>query len=377
MALSDWSTTAASNVLANIGISFDEGWLPSTVNDSMRSLIAQMATAFGNYPGQTWRNKLINGDMEVWQRGTSIAVAASATAYAADRWYITTGANQASVIARQTGLTNGSRYCARVQRNSGQTGTGAIVFGQPIPTDILVALRGIKATISASLRSGANWSPTSGNITMSLFVGTGAEAKRGGGFTGETTAAAVTTALGTTSAITLVSATSAAIIPTNAAQGELQFTWTPTGTAGTNDYVEIDEVQIELGSVASPFERVLFAEALMRCQRFYWKTFPYATTPAQSGGVTGAISTKVPIALGDPSVYVQFPTRMRTTPTVTTYNPSAGNANWRDITAAADVTVSVDPGTTLGDSGVLIATSAVVATLADILAIHLAADAEI
>jgi hypothetical protein len=32
---------------------------------------------------------------------------------------------------------------------------------------------------------------------------------------------------------------------------------------------------------------------------------------------------------------------MRAAPTITTYNPSAANANWRDVTAAADRTPTV------------------------------------
>ena len=42
MAFSDWSTTAASNVLATTGVNFDEGQTPGSVNNSARELMAQL-----------------------------------------------------------------------------------------------------------------------------------------------------------------------------------------------------------------------------------------------------------------------------------------------------------------------------------------------
>jgi hypothetical protein len=54
---------------------------------------------------------------------------------------------------------------------------------------------------------------------------------------------------------------------------------------------------------------------------------------------------------------------------VTTYNPSAANANWRDTTASSDVAVSV-PATATSAGGVLLATGAAIATLGDLASLH-------
>lgn len=148
------------------------------------------------------------------------------------------------------------------------------------------------------------------------------------------------------------------------------------GVSTNGNHFKLQLIQCEAGSEANGFQVRSEMEELSLCQRYYQKSFPQGVAVAQNAGVTGAISAKNPIALGDPSVYITFKQTMRTTPTITTYNPSAGNANWRDITAASDVTVSVDPGSTLADSGVLIATSGTIANLGDILAIHYSADAE-
>jgi hypothetical protein len=59
----------------------------------------------------------------------------------------------------------------------------------------------------------------------------------------------------------------------------------------------------------------------------------------------------------------------------TTYNPSASNANWRDVTGSADIAVSVDPSSASGVAGIEIATGATDATLAHNLCIHWTADA--
>lgn len=139
----------------------------------------------------------------------------------------------------------------------------------------------------------------------------------------------------------------------------------------------ISAVRIYPGTGHLPFVQLPQAETFAGLRRFYRKTFPPGTAPVQNGGVAGSICTKNPIALGDPSAFWQFEPPMRITPTVTTYNPSVANANWRDVTAGADVTVSVDPATALSSqNGVLIATSGTVATLGDVICIQAAADAE-
>lgn len=141
----------------------------------------------------------------------------------------------------------------------------------------------------------------------------------------------------------------------------------------------ISHVAVRKGPIvdSQPFFPRPYPVELMLCQREYAKTFPIGTAVAQNAGVAGAITVKNPIALGDPSEWWQFPVSMAKIPTVTTYNPSVANANWRDITAGADATVSVDPSTTVGTNGVLIATSGTVTTLGDILAIHAVADARL
>jgi hypothetical protein len=366
-----WMNTTVSQYVLNI---YDgTNWCPFITIDS----VAHTATD----PGQ-WRNILgDNGGFEVWQRGagssSSIAVAASTTAYTADRWYVTTGANQASVVAAVAGLTNNSNLAGKVTRNNAQTGVGAYTFGFPLDTDEVVRLRGNKVTISAVVKAGANWSPASGTITATLYVGTGSVGKRGGGFTGETNVVAASTNLAVSVQGTL-SGTSAAIVPTTSTQAEIQFTWTPVGTAGADDSITIDDVQLESGVFASTFERVPIEKMLLGCKRHFWKTFLYGTAPAQSAGAnTGEIQVIAGKAgTAAELVVARHPVSMRATPGITTYNPSAANAQVRDETAAGDCSATATANLTT-ETVSLTATGNASTAVGGTLGVHLIADAGI
>jgi hypothetical protein len=146
----------------------------------------------------------------------------------------------------------------------------------------------------------------------------------------------------------------------------------------TGGHCSLTKMKMEQSTVATQYLAEEPNKLLQRAQRRYFKTFPPGVAPAQSAGVAGALCTKNPIANGDPSLFWQWPTPMIgiVAPTVTTYNPSAANANWRNVTAGADATVSKDPASALSEStGVLLATSGTVASLGDILCIHAVADA--
>lgn len=335
--------------------------------------VSESAISFRNILGA-------NGGLEIWQRGAgdsaSIAVAASTTAYTADRWYITTGANEAFTIAAAAGLTNQSQFCAQVQRNSGQTGTAAVTFGYPLTKEECIRLRGKTITLQFYTSTGANWSPTSGTFTYNVYFGTGTEGKRGGGFTGETNPLTGSVNLATSaSAAQTTKNSGATTVATNVTQGEVQFTFSPTGTASTNDWVKLDDVQLEQGGFFTDFERPPIRYLFHECQRHYAKTFPYNTAPAQSAGAAGALAYQVAAASNSRFTALwMFQASMRSSPTITTYNPSAANANWRDVLASADVTVTVDPTTAKSADRIHIGSSTTAATIGNSGIIHAQAD---
>ena len=141
-----------------------------------------------------------------------------------------------------------------------------------------------------------------------------------------------------------------ATIPTTATEFGTYFYWNPTGTAGTNDYVEITGVQLEVGSVATAFKTssATIQGELAACQRYYWRTTSDGTTATTIGGVGIAATTttiKTPL---------KCPTTMRVKPTSLDFS----NLAILDVAASrTNVTAVVldDPSTEI--AGVILTSS--------------------
>jgi len=78
----------------------------------------------------------------------------------------------------------------------------------------------------------------------------------------------------------------------------------------TNDAtIEITGVQLEVGSVATDFEHLSFTDELLRCQRYYWrKPFSGETDEYIFGGKYGSSET---------IIWYSLPVKMRANPTLT------------------------------------------------------------
>lgn len=117
------------------------------------------------------------------------------------------------------------------------------------------------------------------------------------------------------------------------------FVWTESAVAQN---VTLDFSRFDLLPGAIQLPRVYRANELPRCQRYYEKSFPMATAPAQNTGLYGPALYANVVANGTGLAMAHFKVTKRTTPGIfTTYNPAAANANWRDQTAGADRTVTV------------------------------------
>lgn len=302
----------------------------------------------------TNRNILwMNGGCEVFQRGAgdsaiiNVAGGVGTNPYTADRWYVINGANSITISA-VTGLVGQSYRAAKYQRNSGQTSTNKQYFCYPIDTQELYRMRGKSVVLSVLLKAGSNYS--GGAINVSLFTGTAAggptkAGAAGASFTGLATPLSVNTtiAAGTTS---LVTATSSVAVGASITQAELQISWTPSGTASTDDSVTIDDCSIEVITTAYTswttmnYDRIPFATMLDGCKRFYQKTFSYSTAPASAiCTATGGVNPFSPVTpgifavtqlAGDFYMQWQLPVELRRAPTssdYTVYNPVNSVAN--------------------------------------------------
>lgn len=209
------------------------------------------------------------GAFDVWQRlvnaATNISVPASTTfQYVNDGWYMVTGAGQASTISQVPGIAKSSQFAAQIQRNPGQTGTGVMRYCAPLFADEVALLAGSFVALSFTMKEGANQS-FGHTVNYTVYAGTGTPGRRGAvAYTGETQVINGGVATTTTAARTVF--TSPAIIPAATTQLEIQFSWTPSGTAGANDSFTIDDLNLEIvssaGAVASAFPRWDYTQQL-------------------------------------------------------------------------------------------------------------------
>jgi hypothetical protein len=230
-------------------------------------------------PVVSGKNAIINGGFDIWQRGTSIANNATYTLYCADRFQINRGGLETGVtVSRQA--TNDTtnlpfiRYAARVQRNSGNTTTGQVSFLTSLETSDSIRFAGRTITLSFYARKGANYSQSSSQLNAVVSTGTGTDESLGGGYTGQATVLNQTATLTTTWQRFEFTAS----VSSTATEIGAWFYYVPVGTAGANDWYEITGIQLELGSVATPFSRAggSIGGELALCQRYYtrWTNNP-------------------------------------------------------------------------------------------------------
>ena len=259
-----------------------------------------MAEAVG---GLSLRNKIINGDMGIWQRGTSFAAAASIV-YTADRWAFYRQALGVGATASQTqaaSIIGGSSYGIRAQRNSGNTSVDPLILSQCIETAIARRLQGQTVTLSYKQRTGGNIS--SATVAVYIYYGTGTDqgvnSARAGSWTGQATLASSFP----TGASGFTTQTFTTAIPSTATELMVSFVYTPTGTAGAADFFDITDVQLELGPVATPFEHRPIGMELALCQRYYTKLGGDNANDiliqayAGSAGISNALTLTLPVSM--------------------------------------------------------------------------------
>jgi hypothetical protein len=216
------------------------------------------------------KNVIINGAMDIWQRGTSFPSGVglgSAVVYSADRWHWYRGLNDSgATLTRQSAGLAGFQYCIRMQRNSGNTSAQALGLRYTAETADSVRFAGKQVTLSFWARKGANYSGSGNAFAAHIATGTGVD-QVVHSFTGFTYIATQSATLTDTWQRFTLTGTAAS----NITQIGLEMFHTPTGTAGANDYMEITGIQLEEGSIATPFSRSTGTTQgeLAACQRYF------------------------------------------------------------------------------------------------------------
>jgi hypothetical protein len=285
------------------------------VGNNGETLVADSSTSTGlRYQGSmaAGRNFFINGGMDIWQRGTSIALTTSALT--SDRWQGYRNVAGSTVSRQATGDTTNLpfiQYCARVQRDSGNTSGNTIYLGQSLETVNSIPLAGKTVTLSFYARAGANYSSASNALSVLLRYGTGTDQNViTAGYTGSTNVISDTATLTTTWQRFTYTATIAA----TATEVGLQLSNAPVGTAGAADYYEVTGVQLEVGSVATQFSRAgaTIQGELAACQRYYFRATAGATFSEFGYSVSRGSATS--------DAAIQMPVILRRVPTSVDYS---------------------------------------------------------
>ena len=316
------------------------------------------------------RNLVINGAMQVAQRGASSTVAEG---YGSVDRFKSNNANndeaptqsQVDVAAGTTPYSLGFRKAFRMTNGNQTGGAGTndrvcIIYnfeGQDI------ACSGWNYTSASSFITLSFWVKSS--VAQNFFVQLRSRDGTEQGFTFETgslsadTWTKVTKAIPGNSNLTFDNDNTAGLLMewnifrgTDKTGSMSLDTWaafdgsvrTPdqTSTWYTTDNAtfEITGVQFEVGSVATDFEHKSFRQELQSCQRYYCQTYNYGTYPGANAGGVGVVRA---MAYGS-SAYAgcgnfSFPVKMRTTPTCSLFS--------RDGTAG-----KINADGTLGDGSV-------------------------
>ena len=116
--------------------------------------------------------------------------------------------------------------------------------------------------------------------------------------------------------------------------------------SSTNNFISITGVQLEVGEYdinsIPPFQYESFGDNLVRCQRYFCKSYDYDIAPATSGNINGSVASRNYAYTGDgsPFIHGDFPVTMRDNPTVTTFD-SGGNSGKIGGPSGASITATV------------------------------------
>ncbi len=219
----------------------------------------------------------------------------------------------------------------RFGRASGTTQTAVLYIGTNIESQQMKLLAGKAIVLSFYAKKGADFSYTP---TVRLYSGTGTDQSPVTLFNGVWTGGAdvVNTTFSPTATMTRYTFTGT--VPTTSNELSFFINWTPSGTAGGNEWLQIEGVQLEIGSVATEFQRsggTLQGE-LAACQRYYFRfTGPSAYSSYGQGYFEGA---------GGGKIDLPYPVTMRTQPSSIDFANVAAQDSATTIIAITGLTIN-------------------------------------
>jgi hypothetical protein len=223
------------------------------------------------------RNMLINGDFRVAQRGTSfVAGANNDDTYNLDRWTLLSDGNDIVDVTQSTTAPTAGLYSIGLDVETVNKKFGIIQFveqrnivgalGQVVTLSFQARISGtsisnVKAVVLA-------WSGTADTVTSDVVSAWGADGVTPT-FATNWTAENTPSNLGVTSSWATYRLQ--ATIDTANTKNLAVFIWCDDTTTTLGDFLYLTDIQLEIGAVASPFERRSYGEELDLCYRYYMR----------------------------------------------------------------------------------------------------------
>ena len=268
-----------------------------------------------NYNG--FKNRIINGGMDIAQRGTSFTSTSSANnddTYVLDRFYILSDGNDIIDVTQTTTVPTGAKYSigldvetvnkkfgiAQIIENANCFDAigGNVTVSFQAKVSATTNLDNIKCAIVA-------WSGTADTVTSDIISAWNVEGTNPtliANATYENTPANLNV---TTSFATY---TVTANVDTASTSNIILFIWSDVTTTSLGEFLYITDVQLEKGSTATSFDYRPYTTELQLCQRYYTFGNNYyqgTTYNFRSFSVTmrAAPTLTSSIALSDPLTY--------------------------------------------------------------------------
>jgi hypothetical protein len=354
--------------------------LPSGQNPQSEAISTQQLIGFAGQVSNTagFRNALINGAMNIWQRGVGpSADIANTLTYQADRWWNLGGASSAIDVTKETGAADvTATYVAslRFQRKATNADVVKICTGQVLETVDSSRFQGRTAEFSFWALAGANFSAAASALQVTVATGTGVDGSAANFAAGTWTGYANAVQAATPITATWNRYVAQVAIPVTAVQVGVSLCYTPVGTAGTNDWFEFTGAQLAVNQAGTPgylgpasaaslmsYEHRPAAAELMMAQRYEQNIAEPAAgiVVAPSGQGASTTTCTITIPLANP---------MRAAPTVTFPGTAPAATTWT-ITHVVTATALATPflaGTAAGSTPTMInvtATTAAVLTV--------------
>jgi len=333
------SKIVINNPAGDVSINGVTGSLPAPSSEGS-TLISSGSSWVTSNSSLTWRNRIINGDMRVAQRGTTaFTINSFSQTYFIDRW-AAYGAASAGVytIGSSTSSPSGfsNSIVATCTTSIASVGTGdRYFFDQRIEGSSMYDFSwGTSSAKSVTVSFWVNSSLT-GTYCLSLIniSGTRSYVSEFSILSSNTWEKKTITIPGCTDGVWPTDNTTGVIVrfslaigssyrttPNTWASGLLnstsnQVNWMSSNTSRT---FYVTGVQLEAGSVATPYEMIPYDKQLQLCQRYYARLSQQSSGTNQlafgvgSSTVTGTVSLN-----GQSFIYIKYPQQMRAAPTLT------------------------------------------------------------